>query len=88
MVALKCDGLKMRHWTELFDLVKQPIVVDISLEKAVEIGFLEELSKCEEITERANKEYLIEIKLLNLQEKWMSRKLKFENYMVKDIDEI
>jgi hypothetical protein len=46
---------------------------------AIELGFMEHLTACEEIANRANKEYLIETYIKNLQEKWSDMKLKFDS---------
>ena len=43
LIAFKCEGIKMRHWAELFKLVKQPIENNLSLERAVELGFLDHI---------------------------------------------
>lgn len=61
-VALRKEGMKDRHWDQISDRVKFDIrpVEGFTLTSVIDAGMLNYLDVCEEVGEKAYKEYHIE----------------------------
>ena len=71
-VALRKEGMKERHWDQLSDKVKFDIrpTEEFTLTTVINKGLLKHLDACEEVGEKAYKEYHIEKSLNKMQNDW------------------
>ncbi len=78
-VALRKDGMKDRHWDAISEKVKFDIrpVEGFTLTTVINAGMLKHLDVCEEVGEKAYKEYHIEKSLTKMQADW-----KDENFLL------
>jgi len=72
LVALKRDGMKDRHWEAISAQVGFEIKPDESFTftKVLEMNLMEHLTLCEEIGEKASREYAIETMLNKMVSQW------------------
>jgi dynein heavy chain len=73
-VALKRDGMKDRHWEAISAQVGFEIKPDdnFNFTKVLEMGLMDHLTLCEEIGEKASREYAIETMLNKMVSQWES----------------
>lgn len=74
-VYLRKDGMVERHWKQISDKVGfevYPTEEDFSLSKLVDMGMVEHAQVCEDVGERAAKEYHIEKSLKKMKSDWES----------------
>lgn len=78
MVALRKNGMKQRHWQSVSDKVGFKIEPDedFTFTKLIDLGLLNHLPFCEEIGERASKEFSIENALREMKAQW--EEIKFD----------
>lgn len=78
-VALRKEGMKDRHWDQISDRVKFDIrpVEGFTLTSVIDAGMLKNLDVCEEVGEKAYKEFHIEKSLGKMMNDW-----KDENFML------
>jgi dynein heavy chain len=71
-VALRKEGMKERHWDQISEKVKFDIrpVEEFTLTSVIDAGMLSYLDVCEEVGEKAFKEYHIEKSLVKMQNDW------------------
>lgn len=71
-VALRKEGMKDRHWDQITDKVKFDIrpVEGFTLTSVIDAGMLKYLDICEEVGEKAYKEYHIEKSLNKMVNDW------------------
>lgn len=75
-MALRKQGMYDRHWDALekaSGVVCKPDpenLVDFKLQKLVDLGMVAHVAVCEEIGEKANKEYFIEKSLKKMKADW------------------
>ena len=71
-VALRKEGMKDRHWDQISDKVKFDIrpVEGFTLTSVIDAGMLKYLDVCEEVGEKAYKEYHIEKSLNKMVNDW------------------
>jgi len=71
-VALRKEGMKDRHWDQISEKVKFDIrpVEGFTLTSVINAGMLNNLDVCEEVGEKAFKEYHIEKSLIKMQSDW------------------
>lgn len=71
-VALRKDGMKDRHWDQISS--ESGIEVrpdeDFSLQKLIDLGLTEHVAICDEVGEKAAKEYHIEKSLIKMKSEW------------------
>jgi dynein heavy chain len=72
-VALRRDGMKDRHW----DAIKSESGIDFdpydehfNLQKVIDVGLTEHFGICDEVGEKAAKEYHIEKSLAKMKKEW------------------
>ena len=66
MVALRKQGMKERHWTELknrINFVKPQPESEFTFTKVLEMGLMTHVDICVEVGEKAQKEFMIETML-------------------------
>ncbi|KAL4464296.1 hypothetical protein ABPG72_011341 [Tetrahymena utriculariae] len=94
MVALRKNGMKERHWKQVSDKVgfKVEPTEDFTFTKLIDMGLLTHLQFCEEVGERASKEFSIESSLKEMKAKW--EEIKFDlkswkaSFIIRGYDEI
>ena len=71
-VALRKDGMKERHWQAIREQTGIEVVPDedFSLQKLVDSGMVEHVGICDEVGEKAAKEYHIEKSLAKMKKEW------------------
>jgi dynein heavy chain len=71
-VALRKDGMKERHWDQISEKVKFDIrpAEGFTLTSVIDMGMLKHIDVCEEVGERAYKEFHIEKSLIKMQKDW------------------
>ena len=71
-VALRKEGMKERHWDQISEAVGFDIRPDedFTLTTVIEKDMLKHLEVCEEVGERAAKEYFIECSLEKMMKEW------------------
>lgn len=71
-VALRKEGMKDRHWDQISEAVGFDIRPDedFTLTTVIEKDMLKHLEVCEEVGERAAKEYFIECSLEKMMKEW------------------
>lgn len=71
-VALRKEGMKDRHWDAISDKVKFDIrpTEGFTLTSVINAGMLNHIDICEEVGEKAYKEFHIEKSLVKMQNDW------------------
>jgi len=73
-VFLRKDGMADRHWTEISEKVGFEVSPagdeEFSLQKLIDMGMVKHNQVCEDVGERAGKEYHIEKSLKKMKEDW------------------
>lgn len=73
LVALRSEGMQTRHWEEISKSTGKyidPTASDFNYEWVLNHGFLENTTMCQEIGERASREFRIKQNLDEMIEKW------------------
>lgn len=71
-VALRKDGMKDRHWKAISEGsgIECYPDEDFTLQKLIDIGMVAHVALCEEVGEKAQKEYHIEKSLIKMKLEW------------------
>jgi len=73
-VFLRKDGMADRHWTEISEKVGFEVSPagddEFNLQKLIDMGMVKHNQICEDVGERAGKEYHIEKSLKKMKEDW------------------
>lgn len=71
-ISLRKEGMKERHWDQISDKVKFDIrpAEGFTLTSVIEADMLKHIEVCEEVGEKAYKEYHIEKSLNKMMEDW------------------
>lgn len=73
-MALRRDGMKQRHWDLLSEKSGIPINAEteenFTLQSIVDRGMIKYVTDCDDIGEKANKEYNIEKSLAKMKTEW------------------
>ena len=72
LIALKRDGMKERHWEDISNKVgfKVEPTEGFNFTKVLEMGLMDHLALCEEVGERASREFAIETMLNKMYAQW------------------
>jgi dynein heavy chain len=83
MVALRKEGMKDRHWKQISDVCGFEVQPgeDYTFTKILDMGLLEFTNQCQEVGERAYKEYLIETELAAMKKQWEDIVLELKPYV-------
>ena len=83
LVALRMEGMEERHWKEISAKTKKqidPKVPGFNFEWVVEHGFMQDVVVCQEVGERASREFRIKKQLSEMQVKWEDLSFKTVPY--------
>ena len=73
MVALRKEGMKDRHWSEVSKLAKtqiDPFHEQFTFKSIIKLGLMDHVDACIEIGEKASKQYNIETMLKEMWQIW------------------
>jgi dynein heavy chain len=74
-VFLRKDGMADRHWAEISEKVGFEVTPkddeEFNLQKLIDMGMVKHNQVCEDVGERAGKEYHIEKSLKKMKEDWI-----------------
>ena len=71
-VALRKDGMKDRHWEQLSQAVGFEVkpTEDFNFQNLVDLNLVDHIPACEDIGDRASREYTIEVELAKMKQEW------------------
>jgi dynein heavy chain len=71
-IALRKDGMKDRHWEALSEKVGFHVhpTEDFNFQMLIDMNLVDHVAACEDIGERAAKEYTIEVELQKMKDEW------------------
>lgn len=75
VVAMRNEGMKERHWTQISELVGtaiNPEMENFTLSNFIELGLMQNVQEISDIGDRSGKEYQIERQLASMKAAWES----------------
>lgn len=73
-IALRKEGMKDRHWEHLSQEVGFEVkpTEDFTFQNVVDLNLVDHIQACQDVGEKASKEYTIELELKKMKEEWES----------------
>lgn len=83
MVALRKEGMRDRHWKQISEFAGFEVhpTDDYTFTKILDMGLMDIVAKCQEVGDRAYKEFLIEKELNAMKKQWEDVNLTLKDYV-------